>query len=813
MYQFRPVTERIAHMRRLIRERVIQADAELAVITTEAYKRYSHAVPVIRRPLVIREICEKMTVRVEDFEIIVGNRAKNFCGSAISPEWMGCGWIPGAVERGEWTLWEDGFYHNRKTDDIRMTILPEDLKLLQDILPYWEEHAVNRAGDDWAPDGYDELCKLGSTKHSLFAKLYSSSPGHLTPGFQKIINVGYGAIKKEAEDWLEAHFGNLMGEDVNKYLFYKSAVLSCEAAITLVKRYAGKCLEKAETETSPARKAELLKMADGLKWISEKPARTFWEACQAAILYQLLMFISGVPGTSLGRFDQYTWPFLKKELEAGTITLDEAQEIVDAFFLKANTYYGGSDQYLIDMIGSNTYQHTTIGGVDPKTGMDATNPVSFMVLETIARLRLHDPTISLRINKNSPDEIWDCALETCRQVGGLPLFQNDEVIIPAAMRELGFSLEDARDYAIIGCQEITGSGNDYPAANGNSPPFASLQYGVVTDMAINNGINPINGVQCRIKTGYLYEMNSIDEVHEAVRKIVDYLITLQVSIDNYTDYLHFYNFPHAMLSISMAGCMESGRDAVMGGCRYNSYGGTATGLATVADCMTTIKYMCFDKKLCTTRELYDAVMANWAGYETLRQKILKQVPHYGNGDPYADMEMNWITTVYYEACKKCSSVRSKVYKAGLYGASDHVTQGYVTWATPDGRRTGEPIADSTSPAQGRDISGPTAVFNSTVSFDHSRFMDGISLNLKIHPNALNGKEGTDKLRDMTKTYFESGGLEVQYNVVSADTLRNAQKEPETYKDLIVRIAGYSAYFVELSRDCQNDLISRHDHML
>ena len=223
--------------------------------------------------------------------------------------------------------------------------------------------------------------------------------------------------------------------------------------------------------------------------------------------------------------------------------------------------------------------------------------------------------------------------------------------------------------------------------------------------------------------------------------------------------------------------------------------------------------MCFDKKLCTTRELYDAVMANWEGYETLRQRILNEVPHYGNADPYADEELKWCCDLYYEICQECYSVRSKVYKSGLYGAADHVAQGYLTWATPDGRKLGEPIADAMSPAQGRDKNGPTAVFISTCSFDHHRYLGGIALNLRMHPSVLSNEEGIAKLRDMTKTYFENGGLEVQYNVVDTDTLRAAQEEPEKHRDLVVRIAGYSAYFVELGRDLQNDIISRNENRL
>jgi len=257
--------------------------------------------------------------------------------------------------------------------------------------------------------------------------------------------------------------------------------------------------------------------------------------------------------------------------------------------------------------------------------------------------------------------------------------------------------------------------------------------------------------------------------------------------------------------------MESGKDCVCGGAKYNSFGGTATGLATVADSLTTIKYMVFDKKICTARELYDAYMTNWEGHEPLRQRILSEVPHFGNNDPYADEQMKWVIDVYVNACSQMYSERSRLYKAGLYGAADHVAQGAHTWATPDGRRTGDPIADAASPAQGRDLHGPTSVFCSAVCYDHKDFLDGIALNLRIHPTALRGQEGNAKLRDVTKAYFDQGGMEVQYNVVSSDDMRAAQKDPAAYRDLVVRIAGYSAYFVELSERMQNDIISRTEN--
>jgi pyruvate formate-lyase/glycerol dehydratase family glycyl radical enzyme len=814
MYKFKPVTDRIKHMAQLVRDRVIEVDAERVLSITESYKRNAKVPPVIKMPLATYDICSKMTCRVEDFEIIVGNIGKNFLGSAIWPEWD-AGWLWDELDEGKlWKLQDDGLYHRTDPSGVHLSIRKEEWEKFDSVRDYWEDNTFSSYMDSWSPDGFEEVAALDLCETGLDFRAPIHT-GHLVAGYEKIINTGYGAIRKQAQDWIDAHKGNMMGEDINKYMFYKSAAIACDAATAMIKRYGMICLDKAENCKNEKRKAELKKMGDGLLWISEKPARTFWEACQGTIMYQLLLYMEARhPALAFGRFDQYTWPFLKADLDAGRVTLDEAQEIVDAFFLKSNCFYRASNPRIAAYTGIGvTYHHTTIGGIDRETGEDASNPVTYMVLETIGRLSLHDPAVSLRINTNTPDKLWDCAVETTRLVGGLPLFQNDEIIIPSLMKELGFGLRDARDYGIIGCQEIVGCGNDYPAGNGLHGKAGLGSHGSVLMCALNNGINPMNGRKGGLETGYLYDMKSFDEVKAAYKAQFDYLNKWAVTIQNYIESMSMQHCPSAALSISIEGCMENGRDCTGGGAKYNSYGGTATGLATVADSLTTIKYIVFDKKLATARELFDAVMADWKNHEVLRQRILTEVPHYGNDDPYADEQMKWLCDIYYENCKECYSLRSKHYKAGLYGAAQHVIQGSVTWATPDGRKTGQPLADATSPAQGRDKNGPTAVFNSMCCFNHGQYMDGLALNIRIHPSALNTEEAKCSLRDMTKTYFEKGGMEVQYNVVSSDIMRAAQKDPASYKHLVVRIAGYSAYFNELTLAMQNDVISRTENSL
>ena len=814
MYTFRPICDRIERMRVKVRDRLIVADSEKEQIKMEASQRYHDYPPMLQKPYISLEVISRMPIDIVEDEYFVGDMGNRGWGAS-----GGLFWLTVDIEN-TWPIEEDGLHHAPDDDPFyshqKLAISPEELKKLRKI------EAQKRAvyGEirplEWIPDGAQEFFDLQASDYGKIGGFpLTLPPGHLTPGFQNILRRGYADIRKQAQDWLDEHEGNVQGNNMGKFLFYKAATVACDGAIKLTRRYADLAREKAAAERNAERKAELEEMAESLDHIALYPARTFREACQQVMLYNVFLKVDNDPGvTSMGRFDQYTWPYLKKDLEDGRITMEKAQELVDAFFLKINTFYGGGFGKPTQTAGiGHLGQHTTIGGVIPETGEDATNPVSFMVLEAVARLELHEPTISLRIHKNSPKEIWDCAMVTSMRVGGLPLLQNDEVIIPALISELGFELEDARNFAVIGCQEITGSGCDYPAPNGSSMSHSGIYWAIALLMTINNGTNPINGARLpeKLRFGYLSDMKTMDELRENYEKVCTWMLTWSATLNNYTEHEYPRLFPYPNLSISTTGCMESGKDVSEGGAKYNSYGGTATGLATTADSLTAIKYMVYDKKIVTGEELLKAVLADWEGYEPLRQQILNEVPHFGNADPYADCEMKYMMDLYYGISRAFSNERCKVYKCGTFGASDHVVQGEITWATPDGRKTGTPIADAASPAQGRDISGTTSVFTSATTYDHSHFMDGMALNLKIHPTALSNEQGITKLEDMTKAYFDMGGMEVQYNIVDAATLKKAQEHPENYHNLVVRIAGFSAYFVDMTTAMQNDVISRAEH--
>lgn len=816
MYTFRSHTDRVERLRAAVRDRVIVADAAKPRLQLEALKKYIKYPPMLQKPYISLYVLERMPISIQEDEYFFGDMGNRSWGGGD-----GMMWLRADIEN-TWPILDDGLHHAPLDDPAYsrqlMSIAPEDVKELREIAMERAQIQGGWDAPDWLPDGVQDFFALqaGPTGKIGGWPIYLP-PGHLTPGFQNILRDGYGKIRKKAQDWLDEHEGNIMGDDIGKYMFYKAATVACDGAITLTRRYADLARDLAEKASDPERKAEYASRAESLDWIATETPRTFWEACQMVMLYNVFLKADNDPRiTSIGRFDQYTWPYLKADLEAGRITEEEAQEYVDGFFLKINTFYWGGIGKVAQTAGiGHIGQHTTIGGTDPITGEDAVNPVSYMVLEAMARLELHEPTISLRVTKDTPKKMWDCAMAASTRVGGLPLLQNDEVVIPAIIKELGFSLEDARNYAFIGCQEITGSGNDYPAPNGSAMGHNGIYWAIGLIMAINNGINPINGAQCpeKVRSGYLYEMESMDDVRAAFEKICTWMMTWSASLNNLTEHEYPRMYPFPNLSISTEGCMESGKDVSEGGAKYNSYGGTATGLATTADSLTALKYIVFDKKIATREEFLQAILDNWEGHEELRQIVLNTVPHYGNDDPYADEEMTYVMDLYYNITRAFSTCRCKTYKCGTFGASDHVVQGEITWATPDGRKAGEPIADACSPAQGRDKNGPTSVLNSSTVFDHGHFMDGIAVNLKIHPTSLQGDGGMTKLEDLTKGYFKQGGLEVQYNVVDAKTLRKAQEHPEDYHNLVVRIAGFSAYFVDMTTEMQNDIISRAEHRM
>ncbi|HSW39251.1 MAG TPA: pyruvate formate lyase family protein [Acidobacteriota bacterium] len=803
MHEFMPVSDRVTRLKERYRNNPFTLDAERALIVTESYRKHRHLPAAIKKAKSLYDVCEKMTVRVEDDELIVGNIGKYYKGTTMWPENDGMVWLYDELE--------SGVFDARQFQDEPMNFPQEERGLLYSIREFWRDNCFTTIMDAAMPEGSMDLIDAGVLM--VFPAGNGQMPtGHLVPNYRKVIEKGFGAVRQEAHEKLDALRGRMYGDDAEKYYFYRSVVIVCDAFILLAKRYAAECRNKAAGCDDTGRKSELLLMADSLDHIADRPARTFHEAVQATFLYQTYLYIDGnFQGLSFGRFDQYTYPCLKAELDAGTISLERAQEIVDCFWLKVGALFGARVVLVARVTGAySTFQHLTLGGID-REGKDATNPVTFMALESPARLQLHEPPVSLRASKTTPDKLFACAFESSRRAGGIPCFQNETLIIEALVEGGHYTLEDARDFCIIGCQEIGGSGNDYPATGGVHS-LADVNFANVLLLAVNNGVNPLTRKKCAPETGHLFEMVAFDDVLNAVKIQMNYFVEWLLTLNNCSEYVTMKERPIPALSAMLEGCMESGRDCVCGGAKYNSFGVPGTGTATLAESLIAIKYFCYDAGLCTTRKMYDAVMANWEGYEDLRARILAMPHHYGNNDPYADEVMRWAMNTFADAVCKGYSVRGR-FRPGLFTASSHVFAGARAWATPDGRFSGESLSDCISPKQGADVNGPTAVLASACCFDHKPFTNGLALNMKFAPVTFAADDSMTKMRNLLHTYFDIGGMEVQYNIVSSDTLKKAQNDPESYRNLVVRVAGFSAYFVELHRSLQNDIIARTENRL
>jgi formate C-acetyltransferase len=450
----------------------------------------------------------------------------------------------------------------------------------------------------------------------------------------------------------------------------------------------------------------------------------------------------------------------------------------------------------------------TVGGSTPD-GEDDSNPATYCLLQTYGRMHLADPTIALRIHKKTPPEIWRLAIESSKICGGMPQLQNDEVIIPSLM-SCGFTKEDAHDYGIIGCVEPGGNGNEW-SASGNNGMESVWNMMEVIQLVINGGVNPRTGKKA-LPCKKLYEYESFAELQEAFVKEMEFCLDWAVSYVSMYELAYSTFFPCVAASAMMEGCLESGKDVTEGGAKYNRTGMQACGTANVGDSLMAIKKLCFDDKTVSLKTLYDALQANWEGYEDLRQTIINDVPHYGNDIDEVDEQAAWAIGLFADIMSKESGPRGR-YSGGTFTMTAHIYMGAMLGATPDGRKAGEPIADAISSRQGFDKNGPTAYLRSAAKLPHRALTNGDQLNIKFTPSSVEGDEGAMKLRQLISAYFRLGGMQVQFNVVSSKALREAQKEPDKYKNLVVRIAGFSTYFVTLNQNTQEDFIRRTEQAL
>ena len=807
-YKLKPVTDRVARMRERYRTTLPEICIARYRLITEFYTQNPDLTGILKRAKNFRNICENIPVRIDEDEVIVGAQSGVYRACALYPE-NSVDWLK--------TELESRYISTRDIDPY--IISEENRDYVLSTIDFWMKECMSAKTDANIVDEYLPVAANGVTMFA--ASSQTAAPvGHFVTGYNTAIRKGFAAIKAEAEEKrAELIRDALPGKSNDQYNFYRAVSIVCDGIITLTKRYAAKAAELEAVETNPVRKAELGRMVECLNHTVEHPARNFHEAVQCLFMYQTALCLdANMHGMSFGRVDKYLGDYLESDLANGTLTDGEAQEIMDLFYLKIAEMnkpwsYGASQSNP----GYTSGQLMTMGGMD-KDGNDASNAATYMMLQTSGRLVLHDPPQALLIHKNTPPELWEAAIETTKRAGGVPTFENQDVIIPALMAR-GLSLEDARGCTLVGCVEPAGCGNEWPACGGTgTESYMNMANALL--LAINDGYTfkpmlnafaeaPEGTENKRMgeATGYLYEMTDFEQVKAAFQTQMDIFVRWHHININAFESVARDVLAQPLVSATMEGCMEKGADVMYGGAKYNSTGNSGVGIGNVADSLNIIKQVCFDTKKYTTRELYDALQANWVGFEDMHSYIVNDCKHYGNGYPECDEHAAFAARCFAESVTRCTGPRGG-FSAGLYPVTTNIMFGSVTKATPDGRLAGEPLADGIAPVQGFDKNGPTAVIASVAAIPQDMFANGTLMNLKFHPNALNGDEGVQKLSELMKTYFEMGGMELQINVVSAQTLKDAQAQPDKYQDLVVRVAGFSAYFVELHPSGQADLIRR-----
>ncbi len=790
--------EEISRVNRL-RERFLSTPpavcSERAKIVTQAYKDYDGEPAVLKRAKTLCRILSEMSIFIGDDELIVGNQSSKPRSSPIFPEFS-YAWIVEEMDREPF----------EKRDADRFLIDEETKSDLRGLVDFWKGKTVNDLTIKALPEETFNTIKNSSVFTFAPDVVICSGVGHYSPHYKKILEKGFSGIKKDAEDNLDKLGIPADGKDVEKYNFWKAVIISCDAIIAFAKRYADLAREKASSGNNAERKAELLKIAEICEKVPANPASNFREACQSFYFFQLVLQLeSSGHSISPGRFDQYMFPYFEADIAHERITEEGAQELIECLWIKLSEINKIRPIGVTKTAGGYPmFQNLCVGGQD-RDGKDATNKLSFMCLDASQNVRLHQPSISARVWNGTPYLLWKKIVEVTKKGLGMPALYNDEVIIPGLLNR-GKSIADARDYAIVGCVEPGPQGYEYGWSGGaGDAPFFNLPS--CLEYAMNDGKSLLSNIQVGPQTGSIADFASFDDVKAAYEKQVKYFVDHFAVITNTADLMHQQACPLPFLSCAMEPCVERGIDVSAGGAKYNATGTAGVGVSNTGDSLMAIKQYLFDEKRLSGVELLETLKNDWAGQEVLRNEILAKVSHYGNDIPEADEMAAWAAGVYCKLTEKSVGPRGK-YSPGLYPVSAHLPMGLGVGASADGRKAREALADGISPVHGRDINGPTALLNSASRIDHLINSNGTLLNLRFHPSAIEGDVGESALIAALKTYFEMKGLHVQYNVVSSQKLRDAQRNPAKYKDLIVRVAGYSALFVGLDPDLQEDIITR-----
>ena len=827
-----PKSPRIQKLVDALYEHMPVIESARAKLITESYKETEGEPIITRRAKAFAHILHNIPIIIRDNELIVGS-------STIAPR--GCQTFPEFSY--EWLEAELDTVATITADPFE--IAEETKAELKEADKYWKGKTTSELATSYmAPEA------IKAIEHNIFTpgNYFYNGVGHVTVKYWEVLETGFEGIMEKAQKELDGcSVGD--GNYARKSHFLEAVILSCKAVIDYAGRYAKLAQEMAAQTSDPVRKQELFVIAENCSRVPAKGAQNFYEACQSFwFVQQLLQMESSGHSISPGRFDQYMYPYYKKDMEAGTITREFAQELMDCIWVKLNDLNKCRDAASAEgFAGYSLFQNLIAGGQN-KEGEDVTNDLSVMCIQASMHVHLPAPSLSVRVWNGSPHEFLIKAAELTRTGIGLPAYYNDEVIIPA-LQNRGLSLEDAREYNIIGCVEPQKAGK---TEGWHDAAFFNMCRPL--ELVFSNGMD--KGEMVGIPTGDVTQMKTFDEFFDAYKKQMEYCISLLVNADNAIDVAHAERCPLPFLSCMIDDCLKEGKSVQEGGAVYNFTGPQVFGIANMADGLFAIRKLVYEDKKVSMKELKEALAWNYdkgldaqsagdmtemimkamqkagrnvdastaegllktfMGMKPGEQKtqrfkeihdMIDEVPKFGNDIPEVDYFAREVAYTYSKPLQKYNNPRGGKFQAGLYPVSANVPLGGQTGATPDGRYAHTPVADGVSPSAGKDVKGPTAAATSVSRLDHFIVSNGTLFNQKFHPSALSGREGLEKFVALIRGYFDQKGMHMQFNVVDRQTLLDAQEHPEKYKHLVVRVAGYSALFTTLSRSLQDDIIRR-----
>lgn len=782
----RGMNDRIKALRKQSVETLAHIDLGRAVTETETYKKYEGelSIPELRGQ-VLKDYFSTKPLYIGDGELIVGEKGESPQASPTFPE-LCCH-----------TLEDMHVMNDREL--ICFKVKEEDYKVQEEVLiPYWEKRSIrNQIIRNMTPE-WKEAYAAG-----IFTEFMEQrGPGH-TVGSAKIYEKGFLDYMADIQNALDSLDYMNDVEALDKKNELQGMKLACEAIIILGERYAAYARELAEKETDAKRKAELLQIAANCDVVPAHKPQTYWQAIQMYWFVHLGVTTELNPwdAYSPGRLDQHLNPFYEKDVDAGTLDDEKALELLECLWVKFNNQ-PAPPKVGITLKESSTYTdfaNLNTGGITPN-GENGVNNVSYLILDCMDEMQLLQPSSNVQISRKTPQKFLKRACEISRRGWGQPAFYNTEAIVQELLNA-GKSLADARCGGTSGCVETGAFGNEAYILTGyfNIPK--------ILELTLNNGYDKVADKQLGLQLGYAADFKSYDELYDAFKKQVEYFINIKIQGSNVIEKIYAENMPAPFLSVITNDCISRGKDYNGGGARYNTKYLQGVGIGTITDSLAAIKYNVFDKKTFTMEELMKAMEDNFEGHERVQNLVANKTPKFGNDDEYADDIMKDVFEYYRSQVTGRPNMLGGQYRINMLPTTCHVYFGEVMMASPNGRLAHKPVSEGISPEKGADVNGPTAVVKSCAKMDHLQ-TGGTLLNQKFTPAVVAGEEGLDHMANLVRTYFNMDGHHIQFNVIDKETLIKAQQNPQEYRDLIVRVAGYSDHFRNLSKALQDEIIGR-----